>query len=833
MSQGAAMKVKATYPGVITKRHKKVLSLSPVGYWPADQGSGKVLSDLSPTQNNGVIHNVPWDKDKKLLHFTGAFQFLEIPQNPAYQTPAFSMGGWVFFRSEVIGSGHGHNEDGGPFNRQGFLLIGNHKFSWSKSFGAMLCIRRQELIDVEINGKRDVLGTRLHVHRKDGKIVNRAHGKPNLAIGQWHHLIYTFEDGTGKLYLNGKQIASKGSIKYKPVDINLRIGNDAGWWHQMRYVSGSLDGSVRDMVWFDRAVSAEEAENLCQVTRPDVKPEVYDDTIVVLDGRPIYVKDIASLSPTTRRTVLLLLGRKSKAVLQKLGAQLLPMAKKALGEANNRFVAAELLLKLNDEEDLKSALPALVAVVKNQTKSDQERADAALALAAMGRSAASAVPALAKALDQLVPQDSTEFPRVDEVLRNSLTRALFDLNPKNQEAKKVIERTFSRTLHPRKDENFLTFKLPGNNDYTGRTSFKGVTYKVGTGIGWQGVEKVPVDEYEEIVEELSEEYPKAKSWRKPTHMHLYRVPVTKIGADGVEQKIYLEGKEFILDGSDGKCRAWSIYVDELGYVHLMGGQHNKPNPNVYIPGSWEKMGVSRDKESDDYPMQMYWVSTTPESIDSFKFAGQRNNPQAIPASYLNYPCFEQSFANEIYLYGRAKSFGLQCWGLYRYSAKNRRWTVVGGDPYSLIESVRKQNPTWIDCLHGGRASGNDALDKPSDSRVLVWAWQPPFYNFCRDEWGVKFDKTGRMHVQMKITGLDGAGYVRFTQVYAYSDDRGETFHRADGSPVKLPLTVNPAPEYNSEIELDQTIPNHNGNQYLNRQWLELWLGLLKDAGYRT
>ena len=34
-------------------------------------------------------------------------------------------------------------------------------------------------------------------------------------------------------------------------------------------------------------------------------------------------------------------------------------------------------------------------------------------------------------------------------------------------------------------------------------------------------------------------------------------------------------------------------------------------------------------------------------------------------------------------------------------------------------------------------------------------------------------------------------------LFAYSDDGGQTFHRADGSPVKLPLTCNPAPEYDA------------------------------------
>jgi hypothetical protein len=242
------------------------------------------------------------------------------------------------------------------------------------------------------------------------------------------------------------------------------------------------------------------------------------------------------------------------------------------------------------------------------------------------------------------------------------------------------------------------------------------------------------------------------------------------------------------------------------------------------------MGVSRDPGSDDFPMQMYWISREPGNIQSFEFAGRRSDPRALPASYLNYMVFEQSPANEMFLYGRVDALGWQSWGLFRYDAAEKHWTVIGGDPYDLIQSVRQHHPGWLDYLHGnvrGRVPSS-----PSDARPLVWAWQPHFYNFCRDAWGVRFDKTGRMHIRMVISGLDGAGYVRPSSVYAWSDDSGESFYRTDGSQVELPLTINPAPEHNAEIAVDNTRQQHDGQQFASRQWWELWLGLLREAGYR-
>ncbi len=1009
--------------GSSDERRQAVLALNPVGFWPADEGSSEVVNDLSPNTNHARMVHVPWDGERNLLNFTGAYQWLEIPAHKAYQTPAFSMGGWVFLRSDVIGSGW--------VNRQGLLLIGNRH--WLTGVGVQLCIRKQETIDVVSDGKEDVLGTRLYASYKDDVRVERAYGEPNLPIGQWHHLLYAFEPakhltappasanlaltakvtasndggdakrapqnaidgnpetswiiwpgagpkpdaemwiqfdfaqdtainrvrlvnrpggsdgfisgklhfsdgssvdvpaitdtwdamfatkqvrwlkfeaaenrgtrpglkefevyeeaftvyqeegvvsnlrsdaaitGTGKLYLNGQLIATKADIVYKPANANLQIGNDANWWHQMASKSGSLDGSVRDLVWFDRAISEEEAKTLCEATKPAVKPNVYDDSLIVVDGRPVGVADIASLSSSTRRTALLLFGRKDQAALKKISEDLVPVAERALDEADCRLAGGQLLLKLTGEAALKNALPKLIAVVTDKTKSESERADAALALAALGKAATGAGPALAATLGRLAPTDNVQPPHVEEILRNALTRALLDIDPSGEKAREVLARTFAAPMMKALDlknpalnnnvqadvlrsmindgqwleamefyakmkrearEYFFTYKAPEDRDYTATAQFNGATYKVGTGVAWHGVEKVPADEYKTIAVELAQEYPAAADWREPEYEHLYRVPITKIGADGKEQKVYLEGKNFILDGADAKCRAWSIFVDELGYVHVMGGQHNSPNPSQYIPGSWEKMGVSRDRKNDDYPLQMYWVSTEPESIDSFRFAGQRSNPQAIPAGYLNYLCFVQSPSHETYLYGRSEAFGWQCWGMYRYNATAKKWSAVGGDPYDLIESARRHNPDWINYLHDF-VRGGAAPSEPSDIRCLVWAWQPPFYNFCRDPWGVRFDQTGRMHVRMTISGLDGAGYVRPTSVYAWSDDRGESFHRADGSVVELPLTVNPAPEHNAEIDCDNTRQHHDGGQYETRQWLELWLGLLREAGFST
>jgi hypothetical protein len=76
-----------------------------------------------------------------------------------------------------------------------------------------------------------------------------------------------------------------------------------------------------------------------------------------------------------------------------------------------------------------------------------------------------------------------------------------------------------------------------------------------------------------------------------------------------------------------------------------------------------------------------------------------------------------------------------------------------------------------------------------------------------------------MHLEMQILGVGEDGKMTEGPVYAYSDDLGETFHRADGKELKLPLTVNPIPSHNADI-----------NSSNCRQYYDLWISLIKEFG---
>jgi hypothetical protein len=144
--------------------------------------------------------------------------------------------------------------------------------------------------------------------------------------------------------------------------------------------------------------------------------------------------------------------------------------------------------------------------------------------------------------------------------------------------------------------------------------------------------------------------------------------------------------------------------------------------------------------------------------------------------------------------------------------------MIKGSGGRMMDHAKNGNPEWYANL--GRTV---PYFGPADG--LVVAWQPGAYNFCRT-WpnltgnvvrGITFDPTSRMHVCLALLGVIEGGEVTHRPVYAYSDDLGETFYRADGERLELPLTHNPIPGHNADRTLEPA-----------RSHFEVWTSLVKE-----
>ena len=746
-----------------SQKYQSVRTMGPIGYWPADEGTGSRLHDRSGNNHHGKIFHIAWQGG--MLNFNGGYQWLEIPGQAVARAKAFSMGGWLFLQE-------------GDYQRDGLLFMGMGypQRAWrGKNFS--LRVRTGRVVEVVSEADKDAVGSRAAL----SAIPER----------KWVHLFYTYEKGTGTLYINGKKIASKKGIPYVPKAEPLFVGSDASWWMLHPPGSRSLRGSVRQLVFFDRALKAGKVGILARTTHPGASPN--------------------SFAKTSKRVVR------------------------------------------------ERSLRALIGSIRDKNAPHTHRAKNVLALAKHGKKATGSVPLLIAMLRDLIAQHGEILPRVDTLLRNALIKALIELDPGNKQVQKVLALALAKPVlqtvdlsaphlskvqklfktkrymqalylfrRLQKTKHSQQFFSSGDRhrdergdihdrSYTAVAEHNGFVYRLGVGKGFEGVEPVTSTEFGKAIDRLSGKFPSVKNWRKLDAANISRVRITKTDRKGKATRVFLGGKNFIFDGSDKKIKGWSVAVDQKGYIHIMGGQHNRPNPDSYIPGSWEAIGLSRDRKSADFPDQMYWVSTRPGDISSFEFVGQRNNSRQLPTDYFNYMNFIQDNRRALYVFGRINLAGFQSWGLFRYDISARRWRSISGKATDLLASANKNAPHWNKYLI--RQVRGYVPDKPGD-RALVWAWQPHFYNYIRSQFGIQFDRTNRMHLYLPIRGLDGDAKVIDNYVYAYSDDGGQSFHRADGSKVSLPLTVNPAPSHNADLRLGD-----------NKQWWDLWRSLLRYAGY--
>jgi hypothetical protein len=648
-----------------------------------------------------------------------------------------------------------------------------------------------------------------------------------LPIGSWQHVLFTYNHGRGVLYVNGMEIVSRDDVTYMPSTRPLVAGNNSVWWFQTNNGSPGLNGALADLVWFNRALTAEEAGRLANKTKPQTTPRLMNATTVVIRTKWVAIESLPELRVEERREVLdtLLIWDKEKLVaIQDVLVRLLPVE---LLHPDTCYAAARLLERLGSDaatHALHFAVPQCVAALSDDKLTVLQRAEAALSLGVVGDVASQqAKPALMAALKQERADRVDKPVRVEDVLSNACMIALTQVAPGDQDVMTLLGDVMAPLKAASgKAGNFLTelVNLGAKANYISSMEYNGVKYEVGEGIAWKGVETVTPEQYVAIVSRLPVQYQSAaREWAKNKEDYLYRVPLYRRTPDGKTQKVYLEGENFVLYGEDAKMRGWSLFADEKGFIHLIGGQHNKTQPERFIPGSWETMGVTQAR-------QMYWVSQKPESIDSFEFVGAEGDPRAIPAWYLNYLVIRKSFDGRNVLVCRINHYDWQSWGAFLYDSETKRWSALGGDACLAYRDATEADPLYS--YYAPRdyrwrvvdpSSRGHLPEFPGDQKALAWSWSPAFYNYCRDNWSIRFDRTGRMHVKVNLFGVQEEGFYHHSKLYAYSDDMGKTFYRADGRPVELPLTSIPAPAYNASLDR-----NRNG------QWLELWLDVLRLAG---
>jgi len=210
----------------------------------------------------------------------------------------------------------------------------------------------------------------------------------------------------------------------------------------------------------------------------------------------------------------------------------------------------------------------------------------------------------------------------------------------------------------------------------------------------------------------------------------------------------------------------SLAVDNDGYIHFTGNMHG-------------------------HPMQ-YWRSTNPEDITDWTFYGNDATNGGIYGGAVTYTRFVKNRKGTLFLCYRVELHpssegrepGWLGGAIARYDIQTKRWTRLGSLNYEFTNA------------QGEQVKGND-LDGRNE-KVVVWDESGIGKSISRAYQGYKIrmviDKNDRMHLTWNIgrdkdhitkdLALEGTHIM-----YAYSDDEGDTWHKADGTRLALPMTT--------------------------------------------
>lgn len=227
-----------------------------------------------------------------------------------------------------------------------------------------------------------------------------------------------------------------------------------------------------------------------------------------------------------------------------------------------------------------------------------------------------------------------------------------------------------------------------------------------------------------------------------------RPKIVKITPFGSEE-VYLDAPDYAT--YQDTHHAFSIGVDESGYIHLTGDMHNYPSSASHMPDRYQG-GTC-----------MYWRSDKPEDISSFTWLGK--DPGGLQGHGPSYAAFFNDHEGRLFWAARCKTKTKNSITMSRFNTDTQTWTEFGGpDSVSTVPSLMRENEA-----------------------------QTGSYVLTRMVMGGATDAENRVHVVANLlneTDLTGAtGYVTSDTVYLQTSDFGNTFTKANGSVVPLPARV--------------------------------------------
>ncbi len=214
---------------------------------------------------------------------------------------------------------------------------------------------------------------------------------------------------------------------------------------------------------------------------------------------------------------------------------------------------------------------------------------------------------------------------------------------------------------------------------------------------------------------------------------------------------------------------FSLGVDNEGYIHVIGGQHNSS--------------------------PQYFVSKNPDDISSFEFRGNDLSLGGLQGTQMTYQSFTRSNKGTLFVTYRnnvVEDFvtGARSLALARYDTKSKKWTMIGGKNYQVTNSSCQTitgEQAGITAFVWNNSGVGDM--RPAAGKCFSQAHYQAY------QLKIKFDQNNGMHASYNMAdsinmtaGLDVSKFMTHL-FYAYSPDEGNTWFKANGNQITaFPIT---------------------------------------------
>ena len=215
---------------------------------------------------------------------------------------------------------------------------------------------------------------------------------------------------------------------------------------------------------------------------------------------------------------------------------------------------------------------------------------------------------------------------------------------------------------------------------------------------------------------------------------------------------------------------FSLGVDNEGYIHIIGGQHNSS--------------------------PQYYVSKNPDDISSFEFRGNDFANGGLQGAEITYQSFVRSSKGTLFVNYRSNVVpgfvtGARAIALARYDTKSKKWTMIGGKNYQLTTTTSctpvTGDQTGLTAFVWNNSGVGDMTSLPG--RCFSHAHYQGY------QASIKFDQNNGMHISYNMAdsinaapGQDVSKYMTHL-FYAFSPDEGNTWFKANGNQITtFPIT---------------------------------------------